>query len=414
MNKHILLASSILVATTLSVSLLVSAQGVDSPVPTLYEAAPSSSASTVGVETAVSQEALDAKINIYFRKIKKISLVNYDFTFSFRSSALINQEAYYRILLKDENQKTVFSQGFPNKVDIGAGESKPITGTFIVPQDFKGLYSVFIQITNAKGLALATDNAGQIELSGGKTVMSIKSCEIEGGNTKSTIENINTSCLTSGSVTKNTTMFTTVYYGGMASPSAQVKSKIVSGKATFIIPARSEGGEYQVISQLYDAGRPMSSPIFSSFTVEGQSAKIINVTTDRGSYLKEEMAKISVIIRTVNIPTGELFARAQIKNKDGSICGELSPTIVKSIDSFTLLVPITQKCSLPSVIVSVQDKAGKVLDTLTTSIVVEASGEKEQPVKSSNINLMYVGVGIATLLILGFGFIFLRRFRSSN
>ena len=409
MNKYILLASSLLISSLLNIY----AQSVvtnTATTPTNNQASsslPLQAPSTTSGSTSTNQAILLAQIDLYDATIKKAGLVNYVFSFTLKSFDLIDQEAYYRAILKDKNNKVVFLQSFPTKVVVGAGESKLVSDTLIVPQDFKGTFSVSIQVTNAKGLPLATANAGEITLTGSASIMSIKNCTISGDSSKTSSDTITGVCDITGKTTKNTSLYTTVYYGGMAVPSVQVKAKVAGDKATFSIPPRTDAGSYQVVSQLYDAGTPMSSPIFNRFVVEGQTAKIISIKTDKGLYKKEEIANVTVALQTYNVRSGDLLVAVKLEDEDKDICGSLPATILKNGNTFTLEVPITQKCSLPSVTVTITDKTGKVLDTYTT--VVVATGEK-QP--TPLFNPSYVGIGAGLIILLVLGFFITRRLRN--
>lgn len=385
--------------------LSVSAQDAGAPVPTLYNEIPTAPVTTTSTNTKVNPSILLAQVNLYGAKLQKAGLVNYTFSFTLKSADLIDQEAYYRILLRDKDGQVVFLQNFPNKVVVPAGESSFVNGVFITPQDFKGVYSVYIQVTNDKGLPLATVATGEITLSGGKTVMGIKSCSLTGSATKTTSDAISGSCMITGKTTNNTFLYTTVYYGTMASPSTQLKSKIVSGKSDFTIPPRTEPGTYQVVSQLYDAGSPMSSPIFSIFRVDGQSAKITTIKTDKGTYSKDEVAKLAISLKTVNINSGDISIVAKLETQDKNICGEFKASTIKNTSAFTLDIPVIRKCAFPAVTVTISDKAGKVLDTLTT--VVVTTGEKKGP----SIGLATASAIVVLLALVAVMFYYVRRIR---
>ena len=191
----------------------------------------------------------------------------------------------------------------------------------------------------------------------------------------------------------------------MASPSTQLKSKIVSGKSDFTIPPRTEPGTYQVVSQLYDAGSPMSSPIFSIFRVDGQSAKITTIKTDKGTYSKDEVAKLAISLKTVNINSGDISIVAKLETQDKNICGEFKASTIKNTSAFTLDIPVIRKCAFPAVTVTISDKAGKVLDTLTT--VVVTTGEKKGP----SIGLATASAIVVLLALVAVMFYYVRRIR---
>jgi hypothetical protein len=403
MNKYILLTSAFIISSIVSVS----AQNATPTATITPTSAPTATRSNLKSATA-TEVILLAGINLYNPTIRKTGLVNYTFSFTLSSSDLINQEAYYRAFLKDETGKIVFVQTFPTKVIVEAGKTKAVSDVLIVPQDFKGKYSAIVQVTNADGLPLSSANLGTIDLVGGKALFDVTDCTIAGEKEKTTSDKIEGTCKVTGKTSKATVLYTSLFYGNAAAPVAQVKSSVVKGTATFAIPTTLNPGVYQIISQLYDAGSPVSSPVFNSVLVKGQTAKVVSVRTDKGLYKKEESARVSVAFDAVNFAQGELLAQVKLETTGKDICGELAPSVIKGRSAFVLTVPITRKCSTPTVTVTLQDKTGKVFDTYTS--VVVSTGEKANPLFSL-INMTYAGIALVVIALLALLFTYVRRLR---
>ncbi len=411
MNKHILLTLPFIISS----AIVVFAQSTTAPVPTLYDSKAPTKATTTTSPGAVTSNATGtnktqliilAQVSLFDAKIKKLGLVNYAFSFTLQSNDLIDQEAYYRVSLKDASGKVVFLQSYPRKLVVQAGAALPVSDLLIVPQDFKGTFLVSVQVTTGEGLPLATTNFGEITLTGGKSTTGIKSCSLEGGTQKTMRDSINGSCPVTGTLTKNTFLYSNVYSGNAAAPVFQVKSAIVNGKATFEIPPRTNPGMYQIVSQLYDAGIPMSSPVFTPFVVTGQSAKIITIRTDKGVYKKDEIAKISVMLKAFNLTAPDVVIGAKLENQNKELCGEVRAQSVKFITAFTLDIPMTMKCSLPSVTVTVTDKSGTILDTYTSTVV---SDGKSKSNLFSGMSPLYAGVAGIIIVLAAIGGFIIRR-----
>ena len=105
---------------------------------------------------------------------------------------------------------------------------------------------------------------------------------------------------------------------------------------------------------------------------------------------------MTACLKTVNIKSSEVFVTAKLETQDKVVCGEYSATAAKS-SAFVLDILITRKCSLPSVTVTLTDKAGKVLDTLTTVVVTDG---KEKTSTFTKINPTYAGVGALLLIVI--------------
>lgn len=418
MNKHIAHVS-ILASIIISSTLLVSAQRTPTTKPTVATTTATAPVSTTtpqptpqrSLTSSTTQAILLAQIDLYNATVTKRSLLNYSFTFTLKSFDLINQDAYYRVMLLDKDKKTVYMQSFPNKVTVEAEKFNLVRDVLIAPSDLKGVYTVTIQVTNAGGLLLAGAIAGDITLDGTPSPISIKSCVIEGTSTKTTNDKIAGSCTIVGKVGKSTAstiLYTTVYYGNNAAPLTQVKSRLTDNKAEFKIFALPNPGMYQLVSQLYDAGTPISSPVFTSIAVAGKSAKITNVITDKGVYKKDEVAKIAVALKTVNYGPGELLIKADVQTADKTSCGAYPNGVLKSPAAVSLSIPMTRKCSLPVVTVVISEKDGKVLDTYISEVV--STGEA--PAWYTKITPLSAGVGALILAVLGLGFFVVRRIRA--
>jgi hypothetical protein len=404
MNKYILLSASFIIASF----------GFANAQSTTTSVRPSQPALSA---TATQSLILLAQVDIFTPKVQKSSGLTYTLSFELRSSDLIDQEAYYRLIVEDTKKKVVFVQSFPDKVSLKAGETVSVSSPFVLPQDLEGDYNLSVQVTNPAGLPLAKAPLGKLTLVANKdAAIRIKDCTLLGGDKQGLNKPISVTCSLDGKIDKYGALVSTLYYGSTAAPATQVSTPIDAKSETFTISPRTEAGTYQLVTQVYQAGIPISIPSVKTFLIDGQSVQISNIIADKGEYKFGEKAKLAVAFNAFNFKKGELFASAKVQTRENVVCGEASNVEVLSRGAMLIEVPINSQagCALPTLIVTFTDKAGMILDTKTVNVVAGESKVKETTATATDNRMLYASVALLAILGIVVGLVAMRRFKKKE
>jgi hypothetical protein len=297
--------------------------------------------------------------------------------------------------------------------------------TYTAPNVTSGEYELILTSMNSEGFPFAFKSLGQVSISSISDVSIIAdSCFLsvlgEKGNPIYTLdnvvdidksENLSITCAVSNSSKKYikiSPVFET--YEGITSYGSLVevenlKTELISLKSqetknvTLNLPKAKNSGTYNIkFNFKYDD--KTTNSVNPKYLIRGKNISITNVFLDKDSYLKNEIANISVLwvppvnklVRTINNDSYDVVLEAIIKDGNNKNCGEqINKKINSGLEKFSVL--IQKNCSNPTALVTLKDNAGNILDQ--KGVIVKTNSKNQMP------NIFYIIIIIALLVIVG-------------
>ena len=364
-----------------------------------------------------NQEAIVlATVNIDNAKI--ISRNGNDFKISFDLSNTKNVQPDVRygiqVYRKEGNEKFVVYQNIYKEIlslPENFEETKQID--FSLPSFLKGTYNLSLIVAGTSGLEFAEEKLGEINAEGSAEYIEIapEKCSLllndgskiykyplDYGVDVGQDDQLYFSCKTDSHYAKDmeATVSLTTFWRNMFGE----KISEENGGTLKIIPGESETGKininkiskpqaYDLVFQLKDKrGNAVSNPVVFHYVVQGPSATIQNIRSDKTSYAKNEIANVyfnctsSADSYAGSRSGGTKIEKASVeidivdgkKNKcSNAIVKEIYPTA--DMENVNFQVPITRDCPDPIAQVKIKD-GDNVLDGRS---FVLFSGKIEQP-----------------------------------
>ncbi|HET7797734.1 MAG TPA: hypothetical protein VFK72_07615 [Nevskia sp.] len=311
-----------------------------------------------------------------------------DYIVSYRltSTEPVIGDVYNRITLIDEKGDQVLTE----TTTFLVYPLRPSPGTMIIdpiplPRDLSGTFKVRTDAVNGAGLLLASADLGSVTLKAESAPSaSLSSCSVTNGDVLAGV------CTVTGAVTPKMLVSMKVYRD--ASPVAyfEATSTVQKGTATFKFGALPGAGRYTAVAQIMDGDALVGLPRVSTVTLDGRTAHITSVTTDRADYGRGSAAHVAATVSSSGFGKGELFADASLAAGDAS-CGTSGQAEVTG-DTLLLDVPVGAPCAAPTITVRLLDSKGAVVDSFSIHAFSGAAGKG-----SSNSMLAFVVVGAAIL-----------------
>lgn len=373
-----------------------------------------------------------AQIKIENAKI--ISQVNNIIKVSFDISNKDNAQSgmkYGIKLLKKVDKALVLMDEYvyPNKVNIGANSTIKEEITYQAPDNIKGNFVITISLKNYSGVPMGSQTAGQFTILSAvdnkpeiitETCFTSKDKTVKEKEANQTLsisqsENIYLTCdviNNSKEEIESSPSYQTFYrtiYGDVVDGQGGDKDTILfkSGEkktVTLMLPKVTIPQVY-ITKVVLGEGIASSNPVFVSYVLSGSGANIQNITLDKTSYEKGDIAKLS------------LFWTPLLQNKDDKISTTLNINITNSRQK-ACIAPINQvldkagrieipatmliNCNDPQVTALLKDANGNILDQKQLSF--KPTDNIETPsMFSRNITIIaIIGIIIVALILVYF------------
>lgn len=362
--------------------------------------------------TNVSEPVRLATVNITDAVItsQKDNIFNIHFQISNREG--IQTGVKYGIQLtstsKEGKKIIVDDVSYPDSLTFYAGTTIEKDITYTAPNVSSGEYELMLTSMNSEGFPFAFKSLGQVTISSPSDIsIIVDSCFLsvigEKGNPIYTLDNVvdidkseslSISCGVSNSSNKDikiSPVFET--YEGLTSygnstdienlkiESFNLKSQEAKN-VTLNLPKAKNTGTYNIkLSFNYD-GKTTNS-VNPKYLIRGKNVSITNIFLDKDSYLKNEIANISVLwvppvsklLRTVNNDSYGVVLEVVVKDGNNN-CGEpIIKNVNSSLEKFSILMQ--KNCSNPNVLVTLKDDIGNILDQ--KSMTVKTDPKNQMP-----------------------------------
>ena len=317
---------------------------------------------------------------------------------------------------------------YPETLTLGVGQVEHKNVTYAAPLPANGKYQVWVVAKNDSGLQLGQNLAGEVELHGqGGVNIQTNSCflSVSGEDKKYTLsqgvdvssfDTMRETCLAQN--VSNENIEATIQLGEFrrnaftGNDGAQRVGPTFSFKPqeekmiTFDIPINKDSQAYDVVAYLSDvSGIKTSNNTVAHYVSQGKSATLANVRFDKSSYLKGDIAHVTLFITPsadrFNNSRGKgslvesTFAVAEMTSaSSGAVCSEKIEIKVDSDQGgvVTKDMPVFRDCFDPEAKLSIIGD-GDVLDEKSYELTSGISAD------SKNRN------GVAVLLLSAAGFI---------
>jgi hypothetical protein len=378
--------------------------------------------------TNVSEPVRLATVNITDAVItsQKENLFNIHFQISNREGVQTGVKYGIQLISSVGGKKNVVDDiSYPDSFTFYTGTIIEKDITYTAPNVLSGEYELILTSMNSEGFPFAFKSLGQVTISSGSNVSIIAdSCFLsvigEKGNPIYTLdsvvdidknENLSITCAVSNSSKKDikiSPVFET--YEGVTSYGSLVeveslKTESISLKpqetknVTLNLPKAKNPETYNIkFNFKYD--NKATNSINPKYLIRGKNVSITNVFLDKDSYLKNEIANISILwvpptnklLRTINNDSYGVVLEAIVKDGSNKNCGEqINKKINSGLEKFSILMQ--KNCSNPNVLVTLKDDAGNILDQ--KGVIVKTNSASQMP------NIFYIIIIIVLLAIIG-------------
>lgn len=407
----------LILSATLFLFMPVLALGQNAPRPEIVEV---QVVSEISIENAkiVSQNGNEIKVTLDL----------------FNGGKNIQPDIFYSIKLmeqKETYQTIAETKNYSDSVDLSAGERAHKEVVYNASDFLTGNFQVWVEAHNSKGTSLMQAFIGEVELKGSAGYISIEkdTCnvkvqgeEIEYGPSQgvdiSSDETLVGTCLLKNNfpVAKQAGIRFEVRYrsvsGNIVSNSKGEDVSFEAGgqkEVSFILPKEKKPQAYEIKMFLVGSDeKKNSNETLFHYVLTGKSVTIQNVSLNSDGYENGSQAKISFFLsssadsfidsRKGGTNIEEVFASVEMKNKDGKSCLGRNEYKIESNFSgvINLDIPVINSCQNPSMVVSVKDKDGNILDSANFLM-----GEKvKSPAESEKFSTpgMFTGKNILEIL----------------
>ncbi len=364
--------------------------------------------STVNEETSTQElePIVVADVNIYNAKLDSQAKHQLTISFQLSNGKKVQPDVQYAVFLtkkdKGGNQVVVGRKVYPEVVNLGENQKVNKVIKYTAPVYVDGEYTLWIEAANNVGMSYANAYVGEVKFQKEKEFIEIQpeSCFLtigeeekkytleQGVNIKPT-EDITVHCTLSNHFNQDKVVTPKIVtrlrspYGKILN--TQELSQKISIKAnqdqnvSLLIPKVTNPQAYDTTLTFIENKQLISNSITLHYVIAGESATIQNVSLDKPTYQKGEIAKLSFFWsgRADRFTDARYLEDAQIlktpqvtiaiSDQNGNSCNKLfiqklNSKLEKAEDvNPTFNIPINQKCVGARVKVSILDSQGKVL-----------------------------------------------------
>ena len=359
---------------------------------------------TKEVAKEASSTKILAQVNLQDASIvsQEENTLNITFNLNNREGAQSGVRYGIRLVEISEGKQIVADEYvYPEVLSLGENTTTTKNISYTPPFNISGEYNVYISAKNYSGIPLGSGYLGKVTFS-----EQVKTVEIIPGTCSTSVERADNAVAGSGSktislskgdkislncVVKNNlnklvivspifeTFIRSLYGEEVETLPLSVANTItlrpLEEKAVnFLIPENTTPQAY--VTKIFVEGDGVkSNSILTSYSISGLSATIQNVSLDKTSYDKGELATISVFWQPVVANEEEaksISYKADIVGRNKRSC--LEKTLESQVTAFGLMeIPtnIVRSCDDPEVTIALLDATGKVLDQ--KALVFEAN-----------------------------------------
>ncbi|MDQ1281911.1 MAG: hypothetical protein QG630_262 [Patescibacteria group bacterium] len=448
-----------LITILLSGFLIVSFSNVNAAVTS------TSTKTSTTTKKASTQASVVATVNIYSPKTTKINEGEYSISFDIFNRVGIQSNVRYGVELINTENFTVVDTSLANEsLTLKEKEIKNLTINYKIPGFVSnGTYKLVIVAKNQNGLPLAYVPADlnkdfTITVKNGSQYLSIDNCMLTVLNDASSTaryksdqgvdimpsEKLIATCdVTNKGVgsEKNIKLQLITHkidsFGDILSNDTLTEMVSVKGNSTqsvsFTIPTLQNPQLYSVDTFFVNSNGQKISPSYSIlYSVHGPSATIQNLTMDKASYKKGDVANLKVFwtiggggIR-ISSNKDTYVIKAEIKDSLKNVCGVAAKTTSNpslAINNTLFNIAITKNCMPAVSTVSIYDGRGNLLDSteINSQNPVSAVNINAHIPSIANISMLFNGtyrnyavVFIVVLVLIGYGIVALRKKDEEN
>jgi hypothetical protein len=409
-------------------------------------------ASEEGMDQQGSDEGvLVATVNIHDAALVSQEKNTFVLSFEIANREKIQPGIQYGVQLvqEDENggQALVDEYIYPETLGLRENESVVKTVTYAAPEHLKGKHFLFLISKNTSNLPLAVMSVGEVELAGSGQYLEIPESQcivrvVGDANAYGIFDNVDiaaqeelrVSCEVVNHMDREVSVqpvFTLSRQNALGQ-SLQYDQKIPAvitldpqAKHTFdlAVPKISVPQAYTAKLVLEENGTALSNPIIVNYLVGGSMATIDNVTLDKASYKKGEIAQVSLFWSTPSddFPylrgkgesglTGAM-AKVSIADDQGKICSEsLTAKLIGTIPE-SLAVPLVENCRASHIVLVLKDSQNNVLDEHSFVFIPQEKARETVLQKQSAVQKDFSSVWMwivgALPLVFFFGYLIFR------
>jgi hypothetical protein len=382
--------------------------------------------------------------NVDLSKLKPVAVVDagnikledkgnnsYEISFDLMNREGIQPHVEYAIELvqkKEKEEVVVDRKTYDEILNIGNKEIISRTVSYQVPNYLSGKYTLFLEAENNAGLRLAYISAGEINLSGeSKIEVKNDSCQVFFGEKQFDPKNIaqflqdgfqnpSLRCavknISSGSISVylKTDIYEESYLGGAAAAKKSDETSLSPNEEKEFKIDLAQLSEMQgplVAVAVFSGDSQISKNFYYPFKNSGKASLFYNVRLDKDYYEKNETAKITADLRPA-YPKGSIIS-VSITEENEMNCLEAknNEENLNETGRMELSEKIIRNCFNPTLLVSIKDKNGNILDQEKYSVesrsqeakdAVKKAGESSRKIKITI--LVFLGLIVLIKLFL--------------
>jgi|GEM_PF-1818797 len=390
------------------------------------------------------KKVLVATVNIYDSKIISQENNNLKLSFDLSNREYVQPDIRYLVQLikEDENgaQLLVDEMVYTEVISLGENQIIKKEIEYTAPDFISGEYQIYVVAKNQNGLPLALSNVGKVELAGSNNFVEIlydtcyvringdetaKYSAAQGVDIKSN-ESLVAFCevinRTSGDIKLSPEIKT--FWRSSSGPEIDIKNNqnldysLLNNERkelSFELPKPSNPQAYDAKLKLKNLeGEIVSNEANFHYVLRGQSATIQNFILDKESYQEGDNVKASIFwSKSADGFVGSRFDSSELENyfvevsmlneKNKNCTDEFKNELDKSKIESRLNFFIKRECVNPTVLVSIQDKDGNVLDSKEYRI--GSSNYSNSSNQGSKSFIFYGVIFIIILTLIGWLFI---------
>jgi len=410
--------------------------------------------STVFAATAVTNPAVLATVNIVNGQIISQKDNVFKISFSLTNRTGIQSGVKYGVALlgtDTSNQYIADEKVYDESFTLAAGSDLPKEITYEAPKTLSGDYNLYLISRNESGFPFAKVFIKKVTLKASSAGLLIlpSSCYLqvvgEKGNPHYSLveqvdiskdEKLSLTCNVLNSTAKSLTvvpsfetLFRTAYGAIVPATGGSTEAIAIASKEqkTFSVtlPVAKTPQLYDVNMKL-SQGNVVSNTVSATYTLSGEGATIVNLSTDKRAYKKGDTATMSLIYdttgdnsqsRIMTTNTVSNFVAKIAMESNGQECIKpISKSLVKNINSpsIDISATITKDCSSPKITVTLSDNKGNVLDQKIFSINSKANQAESSTTTSTNSNQRNIIILIGALVVVGAALFFISLKKKSN
>ncbi|NTW14528.1 MAG: hypothetical protein HGA31_05890 [Candidatus Moranbacteria bacterium] len=345
---------------------------------------------------AASGFTVVAETAVYGGKIVRQNAGKLTMEFTLRNGgSTVQPDIRYGVEVLDASTSSttpVDTQSFDETFSLKPGETVTKTVNYDIPESLQGVYRVQIVARTANGLLLGNTSIGTARFSGSGVILDAGKCYLTVNDAKTTYtltqgvdikegETLSIHCPVRNPGSEKTVApgYTTYERSSLGAKIGTTNAgqdlKIQRGDSdiTLIVPTQTKPQAYETVLTMIENGKSVSADLSFHYVIQGKSATIQNIQTDKASYKSGETALVSLYLSgiagsfdgsrtdaaTLSNPTVSLVMR----NGTGATC---SAVVKKSLAELqngkaataSIEVPVTVDCQDVVVSVTLADDSG--------------------------------------------------------